>query len=791
VKESSEFLNNEFLNADDGDVSLEQYVTLLWSRKWLIISMVLLGAAVGLVLSQSIEPVYRTDAMVQVESNSSGLSLSGDMADLLSSESEVTTEIEILKSRMVLGEVVKAKGLRISAEPRRLPAVGYLATQFSLVLPKWAWLEPYARMEESIEVELIKPPVSTLNATFAVKKRSDNTYELTTPDGVQSSGTVGVPFTDEVSSTEFTITQLTGEIGREFTVNVASTLSAINSIRSSLQVSESGRKSGLIKVSMESHDPLFSKSVVDGLLESYVAQNIGRSAAEASRSYDFLVEKLPDVKQELAVAESELNNYRLQSDSIDINLETESFLNQIVALDTQVNELSLEETQLARLYTPNHPQYAALLEMKAQLSAKRDAISDSIKSLPDRQQEVLRKNRDVEVTQQIYVQLLNKAQELNVLKAGAVGNVRIIDEAAMLPGQVSPRPMLITPLSAILAGAMMALLLLVRSALSRQIDSPVQLEKMGLPVFATIPYSPGQHRLLRSNDRSKGILAKSFPTELSVEALRNLRTSLHFGMLEKSTGVVAITGPSPEIGKSFVTLNVGYLAAQAGARVLIVDADLRRGTLGRHFDLGRTAPGLSDILSASCEYDEAVHNVDVENLAGSRSGSTKSTGVVTKFENRRKLPVPLSIVGHDATVLDIPEELTYELGDGPADASNERVGELAVVPRGKHPPNPSELLMHYRYADFIKQMSKKYDLVLLDTPPVLAATDALITSKYADMTLAVVKHGDTSVGELEQVQKMFQQNQTAIAGVVLNNYDPRNNRYGASGETYGYQYDYK
>lgn len=783
--------SNEFFDVDDNEVGLEQYATLLWSRKWLIIFMVLLGAAVGLLVSQTIEPVYRADAMVQLESKGSGLSLSGDMVDLLSNDSEAITEIEILESRMVLGEVVKAKNLRVSAEPLRLPVVGYSMTQFAIALPKWSWLERYARTEESIEVEMSNPPLSSSSASYTVKKLPANRYELITPDGTLVTGTVGVPYTDESSSAVFTITRLTGDTGREYYVKIASTLSAINSIRSGLRVSESGRKSGLIKVTMESRDPEFSESVLEGLLEAYVAQNIGRSAAEATRSHDYLVAKLPDVKKELAFAESELNNYRLQSDSIDINMETESYLNQIVAFDTQVNELALEETQLARLYTPNHPEYAALLKMKAQLSDKRDAISESIKSLPDRQQEVLRKNRDVEVTQQIYMQLLNKVQELNVLKAGAVGNVRVIDEAAVLPGHVSPRPVLITLLSAIMAGAMMSLLLLVRSALSRQIDSPVQLEKMGLPVFATIPFSPSQQRLLNSNDRSKGILAKSSPTELSVEALRNLRTSLHFGMLEKSTGIVAITGPSPEVGKSFVSLNLGYLAAQAGARVLIVDADLRRGTLGRHFNLARSAPGLSNILSASCQYHEAVHEVTVENLTESRKGSANSSDVVQPIQQSQRPPVQLTVVGHDATVLDIPEELTYELGDVPSKDTPEHRGKLAVVPRGKAPPNPSELLMHTRFADFVEKMSKEYDLVVLDTPPVLAVTDALIISKYADMTLTVVRHGRTSVGELEQVQKMFQQNQTTVTGVVLNNYDPRNNRYGAYGETYGYQYDYK
>ncbi|MBX2884311.1 MAG: hypothetical protein KTR32_30445, partial [Granulosicoccus sp.] len=291
------------------------------------------------------------------------------------------------------------------------------------------------------------------------------------------------------------------------------------------------------------------------------------------------------------------------------------------------------------------------------------------------------------------------------------------------------------------------------------------------------------------------LLSHEAPTEMAVEALRNLRTSLHFGMLDKTNGVVAITGPSPEVGKSFVTLNLGYLAAQAGARVLIVDADLRRGTIGKAFDLERSTEGLSDVLSGHTSIESAIHRVEVNSVGDVTSAPdedicrdwTVSFNQNGATQNSRGKPLSLAV---GDTVLEIPTELTLQLDV--SDRGNvETHARLDIVPRGKAPPNPSELLMHIRFSEFISQMSEQYDLVLLDTPPVLAATDALIASKYADMSLVVVCHGKTRITEYQQVLKMFQQNQSSVTGVVLNNYDPKNGRYGAYGETYGYQYDYR
>jgi tyrosine-protein kinase Etk/Wzc len=421
-------------------------------------------------------------------------------------------------------------------------------------------------------------------------------------------------------------------------------------------------------------------------------------------------------------------------DSVDLSSESQAAVEQFIALEQQISDLEFQEAELAQRFTPNHPAYQTLLRKKSQLQQERAQLNERVNELPATQQEVVRLTRDMEVTQAIYVNVLNKTQELEVARAGTVGNVRIIDEALVGAEPIQPRKPLIVVLATLLGGMLAVGFVLMRGMLNRGVESPEQIEDAGLPVYATVPLSDAQNKLARRVKHRRdskatmvasGVLAQHAPADNAVEALRGLRTSLHFAMLEAANNRLMITGPSPSIGKSFITINLGAVCAQAGQRVLVVDADMRKGHVHHAFN-EHSEGGLSELLSGQALHDSIIRH-------------SKITG-------------------------------------------------LDYVSRGKAPPNPSELLMHARFTQFLEQVSQDYDLVIIDTPPVLAVTDAALVGAQCGTSLMVARFQQNPVKELQIANRRLETSGVNLKGVILNAME----RKAATSYGYGYyNYSYK
>jgi tyrosine-protein kinase Etk/Wzc len=190
--------------------------------------------------------------------------------------------------------------------------------------------------------------------------------------------------------------------------------------------------------------------------------------------------------------------------------------------------------------------------------------------MPSTQQEVLRLSRDVESGRAVYLQLLNRQQELNIAKSSAIGNVRIIDTAVTEPKPVKPRKVLIVVMGLLLGLFVSIGLVLLRVFLRRGIETPEELEDMGINVYSSIPVSEWLTKHLSSNKRKKQesdtLLAVENPADLAVEAIRSLRTSLHFAMMESKNNILMISGASPNAGKTFVSTNLAAIIALTGKK---------------------------------------------------------------------------------------------------------------------------------------------------------------------------------------------------------------------------------
>lgn len=639
----------------------------------------------------------------------------GDMGELFSAESSATTEIEIIKSRMILGDTVDKFNLTTIATPDYLPFVGKGLARIN-------GTQNYISLT-TFEVPRTARGLSHQLIATDIEKGQ---FSLMLEDQMVLSGSVGQLI--EMNGYRVKVNQLNAQNEDTFTISKISKLDAINKLASQLSILERGSQTGIVSLSIEGEYPDHNQLVLNDVVQNYFLQNVRRNSAEAEQSLNFLKGHLPEIKDKLTISEDTLNSFRQKNESIDLNLEAQSTLKVMVALEAQLNELTFKESEISQRFTQDHPAYKSLLDKRQTLLKEKERLNKQVQKLPKTQREVLRMTRDVEVNQQIYIQLLNKVQELNIIKAGTVGNVRILDSAQSFSKPIKPKKALIVVLATLLGGMAGVAFVLIRAAFHRGVETPDQIEQMGIPVYASVPKSIQQLEFASKlkRNKSKGnnelvLLAEANPADLSIEALRSLRTSLHFAMMEAKNNVLMISGPAPSIGKTFVSTNFAAVAAKTGQKVLLIDADMRKGYLQQCFGL-RWDNGLSEYLSGKVAPSNIIKSTSIDNLN--------------------------------------------------------------VVTRGQVPPNPSELLMHPRFKSFIDDMSAEYDLVIIDTPPVLAVTDPSIVGALAGTTLMVARFDQTTLKEIEVARGRFEQSGVEVKGVILNAVEKK------ASNSYGYGYGY-
>ncbi|MEE9453662.1 MAG: polysaccharide biosynthesis tyrosine autokinase [Paracoccaceae bacterium] len=713
----------------DDEIDLMELFHMFYRRKFTVLFFTVLATAVGVMFALFSTPIYQADALVQLEEKSSGgLAVSAELSDLLgASAPQSVAEIEILNARMILGKVIDDLNLDWSAEPKRLPMIGNFLTRFSIPDPQWGIISNYAWQGENIVLGLLDVPESMFGEPIVLMALGGDKFTVNIGEGDPLEGRVGTTLHDELSGLTLRVDHMVGAAGREFIVQQDSFSDTLKDLRKNLSISEKGKKSSILRLVFLHRDPEQATRILAKITEVYLLQNLSRNAAEAESSLAFINEQIPVAQEQVEINQEALNAFMLSQESVDLTFETRSLLEQVVEIEGMLNALVLEEQELQKRYTQSHPAYQTLLDNRGQLEKRLTRIRAQTVDLPETQQQVLRLRQDLEVSQQIYLQMVNRAQELSVIKAGTLGNIRIIDSALAATKAVKPNKKMIVLLAGMLGLVFSFGFVLLRSYMTQGVEGTEEIEQIGVPVYATVSkVGNGEFGGAGKKDALK-ILAKVEPTSLAVEALRSLRTSLHFGMLEAKSSLLMITSSRPDEGKSFIAVNLATVMAQAGQNICLVDTDIRRGYLRRYFNVKKTAPGLTDVLAGEALIDEVIQQ-------------DPDSG-------------------------------------------------LHFIPAGKYPPNPSELLMHKNFADVVDYLDKRFDMTVLDAPPVLAVTDPVIMAKYAGMILLTVRHQLTNIAEVKAVQRMLEANGIKITGAVLNGYDAKKSKY-AYGAT-SYQYEYK
>ncbi|MFG7374646.1 polysaccharide biosynthesis tyrosine autokinase [Klebsiella pneumoniae] len=714
-------VNNKLITNDADEIDLGRLLGELVDHRKLIIAVTSLFTLCALIYALFATPIYQADALIQVEQKQANAILSNLPQMLPDSQPQSEPEIALLKSRMILGKTVDDLNLQAVIKPKYFPIFGR------------GWQRLSGKKDGELVVSRLYLPTSEdIDVPKVELTVKDNEHFVVKGDDFTFNGKVGELLDDKGISIK--VDKIDAEPGSKFTISYITRLEAITKLQEVLSVADQGKDTGILVLSITGDNPELITNIIDSISNNYLSQNIARQAAQDAKSLEFLSNQLPKVRNDLDVAEDKLNEYRRKNDSVDLSLEAKSVLEQIVNVDNQLNDLTFRESEISQLYTKEHPNYKALMEKRKTLQEEKAKLNKRVSVMPETQQEILRLSRDVESGRAVYMQLLNRQQELNIAKSSAIGNVRIIDNAVAQTKPVKPKKIVIILIGFIFGSVVAIGIVLLRVFLRRGIESPEQLEELGINVYASIPVSEAfaNNAVKKASWKNKNydikqaFLAVENPADLAIEAIRGLRTSLHFAMMESRNNILMISGASPNAGKTFVSTNLAAVIAQSGKKVLFIDTDMRKGYTHNLFNVENTK-GLSDILSGKMTVERAIQ--------------------------------PLSMAGFD------------------------------FIARGAVPPNPAELLMHKNFDALLSWASQNYEIVVLDTPPILAVTDAAIIGNYVGTTLLVARFEQNTAKEIEVSVRRFEQSGVIVKGCILNGIIKKASSYYSYGYNhYGYTY---
>lgn len=729
----SESSGEAALQREEGGISIVDMIeNLLYYWRWFVVVAAIVGA-IGVVRAIIATPIYTSDVLIQIEPpKSASLGALRDVSPMLdASASPVPGEIEVLRSRLVVGRAIQASANDIDVGIMdRFPVVGDWLARRSVpaadglvrgVLPfNYAW------GGEELVLGVFDVDETLLNSSFILVTRDGGHWILQDQGGaVVAEGAIGALVRSKDGAVRLRVDKLRARPGNRFAVVRYDLVSRVRALAPGLIIAEAGRGSNILRASYEDTDPVRAARLLNAIADAYVEHNIDRRSEEAQKSLLFLREHLPQLKNQLERSEKLLNEYRNSQAILDITEETKSLLGRSVAVESQREVLKLRRRELALQYEPAHP---ALQAVDAQLAALNDEAGSAerdIRRLPEREQRYLQLLRDVEVNNQLYVSLLNNAEQLEVARAGTIGNVAVIDRAVQAPIPTRPKKAQMAVLGGLL-GLLLGVLVTQLIALATGVvRDPKKLERAtGMSALAILPQSPEQSESDGADSGAAFLVAERNPLSPMSEALRSLRTAVLFALSGSARGkVVLVASATSSQGKSLVAANLSYLLASGGRRVLVIDADIRRRSLRNYLPIARDVKGLTDVLTG----------------------------------------------GNSAASCVLPDVFPG----------------LSVLPAGTGVRDPGGLFASQALREVVEWAAASYDNVVIDSAPLLIVSDSTELAKLVDQTLFVVRQNETSVSEVVEAIALLRRVGGDTSRLVFNGYLPSRLRYG-----YGYGYGY-
>ncbi|SLJ83927.1 GNVR domain-containing protein [Psychrobacter sp. DAB_AL43B] len=727
-------INDNANNSDNDEIDLMALLLALLRGWKTILLFILLGLVVGVLYSRYVNPTYRSDALIQIDEKSSGLPALGEnISDLLGSEaSKAQTEAELIRSRMILEPVVNDLHLRINVTDLEVSAIDKVIndrTHTQLNAPEGVALKT---AEGQVQISQFNVSQAYLNQPFTLTREGTGFVLSNGFDDFKGKLNQVNKFSGVDGQIHITVNDLPAD-GHGISIIKQSLQTTTDELNKKLAVIEKGKQTGIIELSMTGANQQQTSLILKKIIFSYIDKNESRGSEETTKTISFMETQIPVLKKKLEDAEGVFNEFRKKYGTIDVAKEAELLLVENSNIGVQLNELKLKKADLTTYYTEEHPLVIQIDEQLKVLNDRKQTINNTIGGLPELQREFLKLSQDTEINREIYLTLLKNYQQLQIAKAGQSGFARIIDLPISTYKAIAPKKLLIITLAALLGAMLGSMLVLIKNMIRNVVKDPERLEaKTGIPVIATIPRSPTLIRLGKNKKSPNRLLAYADNNGLSYEAIKSLRTNLMFSMgsVAKSgqrARVILITGESPGIGKSFISSNLSEVFSQLDKKVLIIDADMRLGELHKMFNMDQNN-GLGDYLSLPKVESQTVSIIGVQSAEYLE-------------------PLPQSIVDY-----------IHPTG----------MDNIDFIPRGQNPRNPSALLVSDKFVELMNNLNVHYDYIIIDTPPVLAASDAIILSEYADKVLMVARYDKSIEGQVAYAVRQMHKANIKVDGIILN-----------------------
>ncbi|SAL59751.1 polysaccharide biosynthesis tyrosine autokinase [Caballeronia telluris] len=678
-------------------------------------------------------PSYTADAIVRVEypnSNALGLnSRSGrGSQEVVPKTLPSDAEMQIILSRTVLWPVIQKYKQDILVTPDEVPVIGRISELIAAArssdqpMAAFLGLHAYAWGGEKIDVQTLDVPSRYINQEMTLRALADQRYQLIDKDGnTLIEGTAGS--LAQKDGLSILVSRLVARPGTEFTVERLSEYSALQRFSKQVKASEPQKESGVVQISYEDKDPKLAQDITNAIAQTYIASHVDQRRTEAGSTREFIQSELPRLKEQLKRTETNLSDYRTNADSMTPSSEADSYLKSTLDIDKQIAALDMQRAEVASRFGPGTRDMQTMDEQLGLLKQQKAELESRFSQLPESDRRAADLTREAKVAESIYVAMQGKSNELDVTRAGTLGNVHLVD-SALFPSEPSKPKRLIVIAGGLVAGLLLGLLFVVyRKLTSRSIVlSPDAAEyQLQLPVFGTVAFSAEQARLEDSPirtarmlsqragvpplDKTALVLSADTENEGAIEALRAIHASLMRDIERTGSNVLAIVGAAPGTGKTFVASNLAVIHAHAGNRVLLIDGDLRRGKVATEFGLPNDI-GLADLLAEKQEIDRVIQSCAV---AG-----------------------------------------------------------LSVISSGVPPANPSKLLSTTRLRLLLERLAPHYDLIVIDTPAVLAASDAVMIAATAGSAAIVVRPGAQTGDQLGETTRRLDRAGARVAGAIFN-----------------------
>ena len=716
---------------DDDVIDLRQYWNTMNRNKWGILGFAVVITMLTTLIVFSMQPVYRAEATLLIESQNANVVSIEEVYGLDSSNSEYyLTQFEILKSRQLAERVIKKFNLTDHPEFNQEPGlISKLKTSVKSLLPLGIETELSEEQQARIKLQEVTAQflenltISPIRKTQLVKISYDSFDSMLAADIANA---IGEAYIENNLEARLELTYKASEWLME-------------------------RSSGLYDQWKEAEANLEAYRQQEGI----VGEDGG--AVIANSELDLVSEKLVDARRDRISLEGQYNQIRRLDKSNPASFERIPAVLQhplVQTLKGAVLEAQLKKSEAGKRYGPKHPKMIAIESELANASRSLNAqilsvvngienqyraarageqsiqgavnkVKQDIRSISSKQYRLKELEQEAEAKRQLYETFFNRLNETNATGDLQTANARIADPALPPQKPAKPKKGLIIALAfvvSIMMGIMFSFLL---EALNNTLKTAQDVEnKLGATMLGLLPKIPGSGK--NQHPSYQAYLAE--PQSTYAESVRTIRTGIVLSALDNPHKILCCTSSIPGEGKTSSSLNLAYSLGQM-ERVLLIDADMRRPSIARAFDISGKAPGLSNLVAGTAALEQCIHHVE--------------------------------------------------------DAG------IDVIPSGVIPPNPLELLSSKRFAKVLEILETKYDRIVIDTAPTQAVSDALVLAPHVGAMIYVVKADSTNYQLAKTGLKRLTDVNAPVIGVVLNQVDVKKaakygNDYAGYYDAYGY-----